>query len=103
MVSRPYRHVKQNIIDGSASPSFVLDCLQKFEDELANEDMKKEQIDHLVIWAAGAMYGGQSIMSFLGYAAVYSSNNLLAAGGESVRISMVSCLLLANSLERFSV
>ncbi|KAL0576304.1 hypothetical protein V5O48_005680 [Marasmius crinis-equi] len=73
MVDRPFQRVKSDYEAGIAQPSFVTDCLEKFEREQGEEEsgLSKDERDHIIRWAAGAMYGagGEStyatILSFI--------------------------------------
>ncbi|KAF5354610.1 hypothetical protein D9757_012338 [Collybiopsis confluens] len=55
MISRPFEAVKANRSKGTARPSFTLDCLESFETDTMG--LSPQQADHLIRWAAGAMYG----------------------------------------------
>ncbi len=57
MISRPFEHVKREMASGTARPSFTRDCLENFDSEISGSS--KDEQDHLVRWAAGAMYGGE--------------------------------------------
>ncbi|PBK63903.1 cytochrome P450 [Armillaria solidipes] len=69
MISRPFEHVKREMASGTARPSFTRDCLENFDSEISGSS--KDEQDHLVRWAAGAMYGAggestyASILSFI--------------------------------------
>ncbi len=58
MISRPFEHVKREMAAGIAAPSFTSDCLGNFETDTSG--LSKPEQEHLVVWAAGAMYGGKS-------------------------------------------
>ncbi|KAF5347404.1 hypothetical protein D9758_011278 [Tetrapyrgos nigripes] len=55
MISRPFDAVKADRAAGTARPSFALDCLENFDEDTMG--LSEQQADHLVRWAAGAMYG----------------------------------------------
>ncbi|KAF4621149.1 hypothetical protein D9613_000281 [Agrocybe pediades] len=57
MVDRPYQHVKRALEDGTASASFVADCLTQGESNPAK--LSKDNEDS-IRWAAGSMYGGKA-------------------------------------------
>ncbi len=57
MINRPFEHVKRDMASGTARPSFTCNCLENFETEVS--DLSTTEQDHLVRWAAGAMYGGK--------------------------------------------
>ncbi|PBK86350.1 cytochrome P450 [Armillaria gallica] len=69
MINRPFEHVKRDMASGTARPSFTCNCLENFETEVS--DLSAAEQDHLVRWAAGAMYGAggettyASILSFI--------------------------------------
>ncbi|THU96290.1 cytochrome P450 [Dendrothele bispora CBS 962.96] len=69
MISRPYEAVKVDRSTGTALPSFVADCLDLFES--GDMALSTEDADHLIRWAAGAMYGAgaettyATILSFM--------------------------------------
>ncbi|KAK0460552.1 cytochrome P450 [Desarmillaria tabescens] len=69
MISRPFEHVKRDMASGTARPSFTRTCLENFETEISG--LSRAEQDHLVRWAAGAMYGAggestyASILSFI--------------------------------------
>lgn len=56
MITRPFEHVKRESAAGTARPSFTLDCLESVES--GDSKLPKEEADHVIRWAAGAMYGG---------------------------------------------
>jgi len=74
MISRPYLHVKHQIAEGTAMPCFVVECLQNWR---SGPEEKEEEIDRLVMWTAGAMYGGggestyATILAFMMALALY--------------------------------
>ncbi|KAF8954901.1 cytochrome P450, partial [Flammula alnicola] len=53
VISQPYQHVKREMAEGVARPSFTAECLQAYESEAGGID---EDAEHLIRWAAGAMY-----------------------------------------------
>ncbi|TDL26384.1 cytochrome P450 [Rickenella mellea] len=69
MISRPFDHVKRELDNGIALPSFTSDSLQEYFDSHGSE--VDADTDHVIRWAAGAMYGagGEStyatILSFI--------------------------------------
>ncbi|TDL19969.1 cytochrome P450 [Rickenella mellea] len=75
MISRPYEHVKRELANGTALPSFTSDCLRDYFD-MHGSDVDADT-DHIIRWAAGAMYGagGEStyatILSFILAMALY--------------------------------
>lgn len=67
MINRPFEQVKQDMASGTARRSFTRSCLENFE----ISGLSTVEQDHLVCWAAGAMYGAggettyASILSFI--------------------------------------
>ncbi|KAL0064770.1 hypothetical protein AAF712_008317 [Marasmius tenuissimus] len=66
MVTRPFQYAKREM-----RPCFVRDCLDKFDAAVGSSTISKEEQDHLILWAAGSMYGAggestyASILSFI--------------------------------------
>ncbi|KAF9556698.1 cytochrome P450 [Agrocybe pediades] len=61
MINRPYQHVKRALEDGTASASFVADCLTQAE---SGPTKLSEDNEDSIRWAAGSMYGAGGESSF---------------------------------------
>lgn len=57
MVNRPLQHAKSEHAIGIAQPSFTVDCLETLVAKPQTE------VDNLIRWTAGAMYGGMHLNS----------------------------------------
>ncbi|OJA16744.1 hypothetical protein AZE42_09320 [Rhizopogon vesiculosus] len=54
LITRPFEHVLQERVKGTAEPSFVSDCLAKLQ---SDENAESKASLDLIRWAAGALYG----------------------------------------------
>ncbi|KAG1726072.1 cytochrome P450 [Suillus paluster] len=54
LISRPFEHVLQEKVKGSARQSFVYDCLEKLQ---SNGNAESKASLDLIRWASGALYG----------------------------------------------
>ncbi|KAK0194733.1 cytochrome P450 [Armillaria mellea] len=65
MINRPFEQVKRDMASGTARSSFTRSCLENFETEISG--LSAAEQDHLVRWAAGAMYGESTYASILSF------------------------------------